>query len=99
LPTALLEAMAMHVPVVSNNLPQAGEIISHGDNGFLIDMLDVPSAAKHMLEILAQPEKLEKTGASGRRTVAEKFTIQKMVADYCSLYEELWQQQQDNKTR
>lgn len=50
-PNALIEAMICGVPFVASNIPSIMETVLEEDHGSLIDMFDVESAKKKILEI------------------------------------------------
>lgn len=51
-----LEAMAFGIPVIGSTAGAAHEIISHGENGFLITPHDSVQLAQHLLDIHQSPE-------------------------------------------
>lgn len=56
-PNALLEAMAVGVPCISNNCPTGpAEIIQDGINGFLVDIGDVNDFKKKLFELMSNFE-------------------------------------------
>lgn len=57
LPNALMEAMAMGLPVVSTDCPCGGPamLIENGVNGYLVPVKDVPAMAEAMKKVLSDP--------------------------------------------
>ena len=89
LPVALLEAMALGKPVIASNIPGIQEVLTHGKDGFLFKAGDVFEFKKY-LELLLEDKDLQKRiGKNARKTVEEKYTLEKVADSYLKLYEEL----------
>jgi glycosyltransferase involved in cell wall biosynthesis len=54
-PTAVLQALAMGVPVIASNVGSLSEIISNGENGFLCEPGDVDGFVYSIRQLLADP--------------------------------------------
>lgn len=87
LPNALMEAMALGLPIISTDCDGGGArmLIEHEKNGYLIPKRDTDALEKTMREVLAlSNEEREKIGEEARST-AEGFkyeTIAKKWEDY-----------------
>ncbi len=79
LPTVLLEAMAMGLPVISTELVGIPEIIDHGKNGLLVPPDDPVQLAKAMAEILNHPKLQESLGRAAPGKAAARFDLRKNV--------------------
>jgi glycosyltransferase involved in cell wall biosynthesis len=55
-PFTILEAMASGTPVVASDIPGIDEQISHGANGLLHPVGDVPAIADHLCRVLGEPQ-------------------------------------------
>ncbi|MDH5451349.1 MAG: glycosyltransferase, partial [Candidatus Bathyarchaeota archaeon] len=85
---AALEAMSCEVPVVASNIGGLRELISHGVDGFLINVGDVEALAQYSLEILQNPKLQEEFGSNARQKVLKKYTPDKILPKYEYLYNE-----------
>lgn len=81
LPIALLEAMACGLPCVASRLPGATDVmVEDGVNGRLVAVGDVGAFAAAIAGLLAAPEVAARLGAAARRTVEDRYTMER-VAD------------------
>jgi glycosyltransferase involved in cell wall biosynthesis len=79
IPNVLVEAMATGVPVVSSALPAVQELITDGVNGLLVPPGNVERLAAAMSRLLDDPQLRQRLGAEARRTVVERFDVEKNV--------------------
>jgi glycosyltransferase involved in cell wall biosynthesis len=71
-PRAVLEAMAIGVPLVTTRVGQATELVRDGENGWLVDVEDVDGLVEAAARIASAPaSELEHVVAAGRRTAEE----------------------------
>ncbi|MCX5779382.1 MAG: glycosyltransferase, partial [Firmicutes bacterium] len=76
---SVVEAMACGTPVVAFNRGSMPEVIKDGQTGFLVNNID---EAVDKLPAIAGLER-----SDGRRWVQERFSKERMVADYIVVYE------------
>jgi len=80
LPTVLLEAMAMQVPVVSTNLTGTPEIVDDGITGLLVSQHNPPALAAALARLLADPALREQMGSAARAKIVREFDLRQNVA-------------------
>lgn len=87
-PVALLEAMAMQVPVVATDVGAVREIIDHGRTGFVVPPEDSEALARGVLSYLAlsRPQRDEIVEAA-RKRVEQAFAIDIIARQQNQLYE------------
>lgn len=81
IPNALIEAMAMELPVLSTYHAGIPELVSDGVNGYLVKEKDVDAYASRMSDIIGW-KKLK----VNREVVAEEFEIEKHIARLEAFY-------------
>jgi N,N'-diacetylbacillosaminyl-diphospho-undecaprenol alpha-1,3-N-acetylgalactosaminyltransferase len=87
LPATLMEAASMSKPIVTTNTTGCREVVENGENGFLIPVKD-PFRLADKINILIQNKNLRSSmGIKGREKALNEFSIDKIVAQYISYYE------------
>lgn len=86
--SAILMAMTAGVPVIASNVGGIPEIIRHRENGCLAENQPEPIAAA-IRELLSDRPLARRLAASGRQTVAEKFSLDQMIHNTIYLYRQV----------
>jgi glycosyltransferase involved in cell wall biosynthesis len=86
LPLALLEAMASGVPVVATRVGGIPEVLSDGHNGILVPPESPAALAAAVRDLLADGPQRQRLAASGRSSVAEAWSLDRMAACYAEVY-------------
>lgn len=86
LPNAVLEAMAMSLPVVASTADGTVEVIDDGVHGLLVPPGDAQALTKALERLLADPALRHALGQAGRKRVEEEFTFQKTMQATEALY-------------
>lgn len=87
-PLALLESMAAGVPVVALAAGGVGEIVRHGETGYVVDQQAGPGAFTAHVERLIADAGLRATMGSRARLLAERHTATAHVERTLAAYEE-----------
>jgi glycosyltransferase involved in cell wall biosynthesis len=83
---AIVEAMACGVPVVATMTGGACEIIEPEQTGRLVPVGDADVLAHAVMELLSDDRQRKVLAANARRAVAERFSLDRMVADTEEVY-------------
>jgi sugar transferase (PEP-CTERM/EpsH1 system associated) len=83
----ILEALATGLPVVATAVGGNGELIESGTNGTLVPAADPVALARAMLDYYNDHATAKRHGKVARRVVEQKFSLDRMVADYVAIYE------------
>jgi glycosyltransferase involved in cell wall biosynthesis len=85
---SLLEAMSCKRAVVAANVGGNSEIIRPYRNGMLFTSENSKELAEIIIQLIEDSNLQKKLGLQARRTVVEKFSVQKMAAGTVKVYEE-----------
>ena len=85
-PVALMEAMAIGLPVISTHHSGIPEMIRDGVCGYLVPERNTDALADKILELARHPERWAEMGAAGRAIVEKEFDTQKLGDELVGLY-------------
>jgi len=80
----MLQYMANAIPTVVSYTPTNAEVVQQGMNGFLANSQE--EWIDKLSLLIKQPHLREKIGRAGRRTVEEKFSLDKNVPRYIEIF-------------
>jgi glycosyltransferase involved in cell wall biosynthesis len=81
-PNASLEAMALGLPVVATAVGGMSEQIDDGVTGRLVPPADPGALASALADLAGDRDRRARLSAAGHARVAERFGLDRMVADY-----------------
>ena len=85
-PVSLIEAMASGVPVLATSVGGTPDLLEEGRLGKLVPQADPKALAGGLAEILSGNGRLAKTATRARRSVTQRFGIERLLGDLDSLY-------------
>ena len=88
LPTVLVEAMALGVPVVATDVTGIPELVENGRTGLLVPQHHPEALAAAIRRVLAEPAWAESLVRAGRARVEREFDLEANVARLRALLEE-----------
>jgi glycosyltransferase involved in cell wall biosynthesis len=86
---AIVEAMAMGIPVVATAIGGVDEVIRTGQDGLLIPPGEVPSLVAALRGGILDPQKYRGMGQQGKKTAGQKFTQAHHLLQLQDLYLEV----------
>jgi glycosyltransferase involved in cell wall biosynthesis len=86
MPIALLEAMALSLPVFGTAVGGVPEVVEDGVTGRLVHGRDPEAFAEEMLAMLTSPSLLREYGRAGRARYDRLFRVGPMVEAYDAIY-------------
>ena len=86
---ALLEAMALGVPVIATSVGGNSELIQHGVNGFLFENGDTFTLAEQIELLITDQNLRDSFIEAGRKTALQDFSIERMLDRYEDFFEKL----------
>jgi L-malate glycosyltransferase len=84
---ALIEAMALGVPVLATDVGGPREIVRDGREGFLLAPRQAGAWAQAVGRLLERADRGLELGRAGRERVEREFTVQRHVVDTLAVYE------------
>ena len=84
---ALIEAMALGVPVLATNVGGPTEIVQDGREGYLLAPHEPAAWAHAVRRIIDSGDRGLQMGLAGRRRVEQEFTAEHHVAAMLAVYE------------
>jgi glycosyltransferase involved in cell wall biosynthesis len=89
MPNAVLEAMACGRTVIATGAGGVLDVLHDGKNGRLVSINDINSLSKVIQEVLSDKALQSRLGASARRTILDKFTLQNELDGNLAVYGKL----------
>lgn len=86
---SMLEAMACGALVVGSATPPVEEVIADGRNGLLAPFFDRDALAGQILAALDEPHRFAPLRAAARRTIVERYGLDRSLARQAALLDEL----------
>lgn len=85
----LLEAMATGLPLIATRVGGNPELIEEGINGCLVPVGDAVVLARHLKEVLTEPQTLALYGENSLHKVRQYFDWDSTVEEYLAVYDQL----------
>jgi glycosyltransferase involved in cell wall biosynthesis len=89
LPGALIEAMAVGLPIVATDIDATREVLEPGRNAILVPSSSAASLAGAVLRLLTEKETRRGFGTRSRSMFEERFTLEGSVRRMLALYEKV----------
>ena len=88
LPNILLEAMACGTPILATPVGTIPDIIKDGETGFLLETNDPKHIADKIVELLNEPELLEKVSANAYKWAKQNFNREKTLNSWRRIFQD-----------
>jgi len=89
-PVSILEAMASGVPVVAPRVGSIAESVIDGETGYLVEASNLEEVARRTCQLIEEPDLARSMGEAGRKHVVEHGSLERMVAGYQNLFEQIY---------
>jgi glycosyltransferase involved in cell wall biosynthesis len=86
MPNAVMEAMAMALPVVASNVDGNRELIRNGVSGYLVTPGDPCAFTEQIQQLMDNPDHAREVGKKAHQEVLERFSMPRMVRAYDQLF-------------
>lgn len=85
----ILEAMATGLPVIATHVGGNMELVINNKTGYLVKKQNPIEMAEAFKKYIDDPDLLKTHGDAGRVLCEERFSLQRMMADYSQVYDQL----------
>ena len=92
---SMLEAMAAGCIVVASNTPPVREVISHGENGLLVDFHSPTAIAETVDHVVESAKNHGRLQEDARKTIAETYPLTTSIVSYLNLLQKICRVQVD----
>jgi glycosyltransferase involved in cell wall biosynthesis len=86
---ALLEAMAVGLPIISTDVHGAVDLIRDNKSGILVQKKDTRGLVKAIRHLVSNPNETKKMGQEARRLVHSNYTLERQIGKLESLYKSI----------
>jgi glycosyltransferase involved in cell wall biosynthesis len=86
MPGAVIEAMALGLPIVASDIPALGEVVEPERNASLVPPTSATALAAAIEALLADRARAQRYGDRSRKIFEERFTLEKSVSRMIALY-------------
>ncbi|MCF6296765.1 MAG: glycosyltransferase family 4 protein [Flavobacteriaceae bacterium] len=89
LPLALLEQLAMGIPMITSDIEELTDIISDGENGLVYELGSTEDLLEKIEELIADAELRKKLGENAKILAKNRFCNGSLISHYEQFYDEL----------
>jgi glycosyltransferase involved in cell wall biosynthesis len=86
---AILEAMAVGLPIIATDVGANSELITHDTEGYLFPQGDTKALVHNISQTANYRSRLIVMGENARKKIIKSFSLKKMISSYKTLYEEV----------
>lgn len=82
-----IEAMSCGCTLIASDTQPVREVITNGENGWLVNFFDTEAIASKIVEVLDDPEKNQNIRTAARQTVLDKYDLNHTLPDHLAWLE------------
>ena len=87
---AILEQMAVGLPMIVTDVGGNAEAVIDGENGRVIPPLDAAALSRALIDLHRNPARAAAMGRASRTRVEQRFSLERMCAEHIRLYRSLY---------
>jgi glycosyltransferase involved in cell wall biosynthesis len=88
-PVTAIEALASGCPVVATRVGGVPDVVTDGEDGFLVEPGDVEELAARLAQLANDPDLRGRMGAAGRERMRSRYAVDRLIDDIDRLYRDL----------
>jgi glycosyltransferase involved in cell wall biosynthesis len=88
-PVSVIEALAAELPVVATRVGGVPDVVTDGEDGFLVEAGATDDLAERLGRLARDPELRSRMGKKGRERVLPRYAVERLVDDVDELYRSL----------
>ena len=88
-PVTVIEALAAELPVVATRVGGVPDVVTDGEDGFLVEAGATDDLAERLGRLARDPELRARMGKKGRERVLPRYAVDRLVDDVDELYRSL----------
>lgn len=85
-PMAIIEAMAVGIPVIASNIKSIQYLVKDGVTGYLVDPNDSKTIAKYTIDLLRDSKKRSLMGQNANKIAENLFDVDRIVKQTLKMY-------------
>lgn len=85
----MLEAMALGRPVIATGVGGVNTIVRDGETGLMVPPSNSEELARHIIELLENPDRARAIGNAARRLVESDYSVDRMVKQFVQIYRDV----------
>jgi glycosyltransferase involved in cell wall biosynthesis len=89
IPRALMESMALGIPVIATNVPGSRSLISSGENGILVEHDDVARLAAEIRTLIENPGLASRIADHGKQTILRHYDEHRVNTHVEGIYQSI----------
>lgn len=89
MPRSIIEAMSLKNAIIATDIRGSREEVSHGENGYLVDVKSISDLVKSMRYLLENPKKIESMKERGYKKTIEEYDEKVVVAKQIDVFDQL----------
>ncbi len=82
-------ALSLGKPVLSTTVGSIPDLITHGENGLMVEPYDPEAIAEQLIRLCREPELRERLGRNARRLIHDNCSIQANIGALQRVYQGL----------
>jgi glycosyltransferase involved in cell wall biosynthesis len=87
---SLLEAMAAGIPPLVSDIPPNREVVTHGQNGYLIKVGDGVGWSQYSLQLLQDQALYQQISTAAQESIRTQNSLELVVSEHAQLYRQLY---------